>query len=270
MVNTTKEPACTTLFVKVERLRRLQRATEYTYTVRRGDDGSFGLGLSEDNEIVHFYHEENTSVLRLGDQIRAVGDQPLVRERLASLLQRCFPDEETVSLHISRTIGEKQQKQSGEEAFAALQLRNAYGDELDEWLSELWELRTDAVWGTFWTLPILSGATTAWFGLHLSKLFSEPLIGSVEIPLASLTTDKVDTRWYSLRDEDDSEASRNEIDGEILLTTRKFVSSASISPGGLDDDFESDEEPDGPIDHATEPLRPIADAPIPVRSSGLL
>ena len=91
--------ACNTLFIKVERLRRLQRAAEYVHTVKRGEDGSFGLGLSDDNEIIRFYHDENAGLLRIGDQVRAVNDKPLVREQLAKLLQRCFPGEETVTLH---------------------------------------------------------------------------------------------------------------------------------------------------------------------------
>ena len=50
-------------------------------------------------------------------------------------------------------------------------------EDLQEWLSELWNLKTDAVWGTFWTLPILPSSTKVWLGLHLSKMFTEPLIG---------------------------------------------------------------------------------------------
>ena len=190
----------TTLFVKIERLRRLHRSEEHVYTVRRGEDGTFGLGLSEDNEIITFYHQQNADVLRLGDQVRSVGNIPLVRERLATLLQRHHPEDETVQLHISRSSEDVKHKYDGE-VFGALQLHNAQGDELDEWLSELWELRTDAVWGTFWTLPILPGTHSACIGIHLSKLFTEPLLGCVEIPLATLPKEELDCRWYSLRAE---------------------------------------------------------------------
>lgn len=183
----------TTIFVKVERLRRLHRSDELVYTVRRGEDGTFGLGLSEDNEIVAFYHEQNTDVLRLGDQVRSVGDVPLVRERLATLLQRHFPDDETVQLHISRS-SEQAQKRGGD-VVATIELRTADGEDLDDWSSEIWALRTDAVWGTFWTLPILPRARTIWFGVHESNLFTEPLIGCVEIPIGSLVKEQLDCRW---------------------------------------------------------------------------
>jgi hypothetical protein len=263
---------CTTIFVKVERLRRLQKGTEAVHTVRRGEDGSFGLGLSEDNEIINFYHEENAGVLRIGDQVRAVNDTPLVRERLAVLLQRSFASHDTVQLHISRAHGEKLKQ--GQEAFAALQMRNEFGEEIEEWLSELWNVKTNSVWGTFWTVPIVEGAHSVWLGLHLSKMFTEPLIGSVEIPLADIPAEKLQTRWYSLRDEDDEEGgftlSSNDIAGEILLTIRKFASTTSVSPDGHGHDDSSDDEPEGPIDHATEPLKPIADTGLPIRTTGVL
>ena len=239
-----------------------------SHRCRRGEDGSFGLGLSQENEIIHFYHEENTTVLRIGDRIRAVNDKPLVRERLAALLQREFPNEETVTLHIVRTTGPVQKPDC--EAFAALQLRDRYGVEIEEWLSELWTMRTDAVWGTFWTCPILPGTDTVWLGLHLSKLFTEPLLGCMAIRVDSLPVDKLETQWYSLRNEEDLATGSKDIEGEILLTTRKFTSSISVSGPGLFDYDESDEEPYGPIDHATEPLKPIADVPVPVRVSEML
>jgi len=241
----------------VERLRRLHRSDELVYTVRRGEDGTFGLGLSEDNEIVAFYHEQNTDVLRLGDQVRSVGDVPLVRERLATLLQRHFPDDETVQLHISRS-SEQAQKRGGD-VVATIELRTADGEDLDDWSSEIWALRTDAVWGTFWTLPILPRARTIWFGVHESNLFTEPLIGCVEIPIGSLVKEQLDCRWYSLRSEDAPATSR-EIVGEILLTTRRFYSSASICPDRVvfsETDSEEDDEPTGPVDHRTMPMAPI-------------
>jgi hypothetical protein len=252
-----------TLFVKIERLRRIRPALEYIYTVRHGEDRSFGLGLTEDNEIIKFYHEENSNVLRIGDQVRAVNDAPLVREKLAALLQRKFPGEESVKLHISRPQGAGE-KHEDTEVFCALQQRSRRGEDLDEWLTELWDLRTDAVWGTFFTVPIVHRANSMWLGLHASYIFSEPLLGCVSIPLSDLGRDELDTRWHSLRAQDAS-GSTNELVGEVLLTTRKYVSNVSISPGEhwLHGDEMSDEEPEGPIDHATEPLAPIDDQPIP-------
>jgi len=247
-----------TLFIKVERLRRLYRSDEHVFTVRRGEDDTFGLGLSEDNEIVTFYHQANSHVLRLGDQIRMVGNTPLVRERLATLLQRQHAGEETVELHISRSTEEPTRK-NGNDVFAALQLQSSDGTEIDEWLSELWTLRTDAVWGTFWTLPIVGGSHAAWLGIHESNMFTEPLMGGVLLPLASLQKEKLDCRWYSLRAEDASPGQR-EIVGEVLLTTRCFYSSASVCPDrrdGSESDSDYELDPSIPIDHATEPMAPI-------------
>lgn len=258
-----------TLFVKVERLRRLHQSDEYVHTVRRGEDGTFGLGLSEDNQIIDFHHEANTGVLRLGDQIRSVNDIPLVRERLSSVLQKHHPEDETVVLHLSRATEEARRKYAGSEIFAALQQRDGAGAELDEWLSELWELRTDCVWGAFWTLPILPGAQSAWLGIHLSKMFTEPLLGCAEIPLDGLPRETLECRWYSLRTEANAAgapaasaapAGRREIEGEVLLTTRRFYSSASICPdrlGGSESESEDELDPSVPVDHSTEPLAPI-------------
>ena len=263
MVTTAPPPpapaAPNTIFVKVERLRKLQRATTSTPTVRRGEDGTFGLGLTEDNQITQFHHQENAGVLRIGDQVRAVNDTPLVRERLASLLQRKFADHETVQLHISRSTGADGQRKGGE-LFAALELRDAAGKELDEWLSELWTMRSDnATWGTFWTLPIMPGVRSAWLGIHESKIFTEPLIGWLELELANLPAETLDTRWYSLRPENAKPYEERDIEGEVLVTVRKFASSISISPDGYDfsDDSSDELDPSVPIDHMTAPMQPI-------------
>lgn len=183
----------------------MQRAVISKPTVRRGEDNSFGLGLSEDNAIIQFFHTENDHVLRIGDQVSAVEDRPLVRERLATLLARDFADQETVQLHISRTTGGS--KYRGD-IFASLALRNASGEDLDEWDSELWELENEnTTWGTFWTLPILPGVCKVWLGVHASKMFTEPIIGSLELHLDDMPAEKLTTRWYSLRAEDAPPAS---------------------------------------------------------------
>ena len=86
--------------------------------------------------------------------------------------------------------------------FGALQLRDRHGDEQDEWLTELWTLRTEsAVWGTFWTLPYRHDTHSAWVGVHESRLFTEPLIGELELKLSELPPEVLSTRWYSLRPE---------------------------------------------------------------------
>lgn len=249
--------SASTLFVKLERLRRLHPADEFVVTVQRGEDGTFGLGLSEDNEILQFHHETNAGALRVGDQVRSVGDVPLVRERLAALLQRHFDGQPTVQLHISRESSAA--KPPGEvDLFAALQLRDAAGEELDEWLSELWTLRAGAVWGTFWTLPLLPGSRSAWLGVHASNIFTEPLLGCVDIALDALPSEALETRWYSLRAKKAPRGGRA-IVGEVLLTTRRFQSATSVCPDRaayLSDSDESADD-DAPVDHATAPLRPI-------------
>ena len=52
-----------TLFLKVERVRRLRAATLLPdISVRRGEDGSFGIGLSDDNEVTTFHHSHRAHV----------------------------------------------------------------------------------------------------------------------------------------------------------------------------------------------------------------
>jgi hypothetical protein len=50
------------LFVKIERLRRLYRAERISVPVSRGADGTFGLGLSDDNEVSK-YSRRRRSIL---------------------------------------------------------------------------------------------------------------------------------------------------------------------------------------------------------------
>ena len=54
------------LFLKIDRIRRLRAATSITACVRRGPDGSFGLGLSDDNALLELHHDENKHALRTG------------------------------------------------------------------------------------------------------------------------------------------------------------------------------------------------------------
>ena len=85
-----------TLFVKVERVRRLHSARLVDVDVHRGEDGSFGIGLSDDNVVTNFHHSTNTASLQLGDQVCKVDGVTLVRERLAHLVQRQFADVQQV------------------------------------------------------------------------------------------------------------------------------------------------------------------------------
>lgn len=64
---------------------------------------------------------------------------------------------------------------------------------------------------------------------------------------------------YSLRVDEAYPASRK-IVGEILLTTRRFYSSASVCPDRLvfsESDSDDDQNPLGTIDHGTMPMVPI-------------
>ena len=57
-----------TLFLKVERVRRLHNARLTEVDVQRGEDGSFGIGLSDENEITNFHHETNAQLLQVGNR----------------------------------------------------------------------------------------------------------------------------------------------------------------------------------------------------------
>jgi hypothetical protein len=85
-----------TLFVKVERVRRLHSARLVDVDVHRGEDGSFGIGLSDENVLTNFHHPTNAVCLQLGDQVCKVDGVTLVRERLAHLVQRQFADVQQV------------------------------------------------------------------------------------------------------------------------------------------------------------------------------
>ena len=85
-----------TLFVKVERVRRLHSARLVEVDVHRGEDGSFGIGLSDENVVTNFHHDTNAASLQLGDQVCKVDSVSLVRERLAHLVQRQFADVQQV------------------------------------------------------------------------------------------------------------------------------------------------------------------------------
>ena len=58
---------------------------------------------------------------------------------------------------------------------------------------------------------------------------------------------------------------QRDIEGEVLLTIKRYHGSLSVSRHVLDDysDDSSDEEPSGPVDHATQAMKPVEDAPLP-------
>jgi len=85
-----------TLFVKVERVRRPHSARLVEVDVHRGEDGSFGIGVSDENVVTNFHHATNAASLQLGDQVCKVDSVSLVRERLAHLVQRQFADVQQV------------------------------------------------------------------------------------------------------------------------------------------------------------------------------
>lgn len=55
------------------------------------------------------------------------------------------------------------------------------------------------VWGAFWTVPMPPATGAVRFCLHHSLIFTEPLLGSVELPLHELTQDNLCTQWHPLR-----------------------------------------------------------------------
>ena len=55
------------------------------------------------------------------------------------------------------------------------------------------------VWGAFWTVPMPPATGAVRFCLHRSLIFTEPLLGCVELPLHELTQDNLCTQWHPLR-----------------------------------------------------------------------
>lgn len=86
------------LFLKIERLRRLYRSEILTVPVERGDNGTFGLGLSDDNEVLRLHHDANAQVIEPGDQVISVEGVPLGRGPLSRLLAERFAERQAVTL----------------------------------------------------------------------------------------------------------------------------------------------------------------------------
>lgn len=255
------------LFVKIEKLRRLYSSSMHKVVVHRTDDGSFGLGLSEDNSVVKFHCSTNATLLEVGDQIRAVSMvdgthvTPLGRERLAVVINQQFSSEMQICLQVSRRRRESDSP-FDRDLFAILRADNQRGHMVHEWSSDLWTA-TDAVWGACWTVALPPETHSLALDVHKSHFFSEPLLGSTPLPsLADLRAGGITTRWYGLT----PAGVPGELAGEVLLTLSLSQMLLSVSPK-LDARYESDSDsedgPRGPILHATEPIDAIEDGPFP-------
>jgi hypothetical protein len=142
--------------------------------------------------------------------------------------------------------------------FAVLEVLRSDGEMHLELASDLWTLRTDLVrtshsllpyalpmlcpctrphlchqpaapraqvWGAFWTVPMPPATGAVRFCLHRSLIFTEPLLGCVELPLHELTQDNLCTQWHPLR----AQGQRGE---DILGEARRLIVSSGTVSGG--------------------------------------
>jgi len=145
--------------------------------------------------------------------------------------------------------------------FAVLEVLRSNGEMLVELASDLWTLRSDLVWGAFWTVPMPPATGAVRFCLHRSLIFTEPLLGCVELPLHELPPDALCTRWHPLRTKGGIQRGE-EILGEVLLSVRRYRAAASVSPAAQGDeeaeeDFFQYESILNPPQHGAEPLPPV-------------
>ena len=363
------------LLLKVERVRRLYESSLLALPVERGEDGTFGLGLTEENELAHIYDAADPA-LRLGDQVREVSsadphntlkwsqraqlsiaaatslsapdksvlselgegagagsearDQalaaddpsiaacetggatsdmgrcrldsasaagavaptqgaavagpppacvielacesgggarrvPVVRERLADVIARQFNADPAVTLHVSRTLPTADKRaMQGADVFAVARLLTDGGAVLVEYSTDLWTARENAVWGSFWTVPLPSNAASVWLGLYRSNFFTEPLVGFTEFRLrrGAAESEGTDTRWHALVAEGECVATARSTVGEMLLTVRRFADHSSVSPlnrPAFDSDDSEDDTPSSnlPPNHAAVAIKPV-------------
>ena len=201
----------------------------------------------------------NSGPLRIGDQVRQVAGRQLVRERLGVVMQQEFADAEQVTLQVSRPSDDPAEKGVTGEIFAVLELLRPDGALLAELASDLWTIRTDWVWGAFWTLLLPPATGAVRFCLHRSLIFTEPLVGCVELPLQELTLDALSTRWHPLRAKGKGPGHPDQILGEVLLSTRRYRSAHSVSPAANvsydsdDDEYYSQLTPR----HGAEAIAPV-------------
>lgn len=268
------------LFVKIERLRRLYRTERIAVPVARGADGTFGLGLTDDNEVSKLLSETNAGLVFPGDQVLAVEGVGLGRDRLSAVLSSsAFADRQHVTLHVSRKrAGAKDEPITGD-VFASLKLLRADGTTMQEYPSDIWPARTDAAWGACWTVRCPRGAAAAALTLHRSLLFTDPVVGTAPLPFDEMEEGEIRAAWHGFRPERDRWATRAVgtadamLHGEALLSVRRFLESSSVCPRsdhrrsyqrneyGWDsaDEFFTVVSPQ---QHRPEPLSPIAEPAI--------
>ena len=78
------------------------------------------------------------------------------------------------------------------------------------------------VWGAFWSVPMPPATGAVRFCLHRSLIFTEPLLGCVELPLHELTQDGLCTQWHPLR-------AKEQRGGDILGEVAVQQSNSSIA-----------------------------------------
>ena len=78
------------------------------------------------------------------------------------------------------------------------------------------------VWGAFWSVPMPPATGAVRFCLHRSLVFTEPLLGCVELPLHELTQDGLCTQWHPLR-------AKEQRGGDILGEVAVQQSNSSIA-----------------------------------------
>ena len=83
------------------------------------------------------------------------------------------------------------------------------------------------VWGAFWSVPMPPATGAVRFCLHRSLIFTEPLLGCVELPLHELTQDGLCTQWHPLRAK---EQRGGDILGEVAAAVAVVVVVVSPHP----------------------------------------
>jgi hypothetical protein len=269
------------LFIKIERLRRLYRAERIAVSVARGPDGTFGLGLTDDNEVSKLHSETNAGLIFPGDQVLEVDGVGLGRDRLSAVLSSAaFAERRHVTLHVSRKRAAAKDEPISGDVFATLKLLRADGATLQEYPSDIWPARTDAAWGACWTVRCPRGAAAASLTLHRSHLFTDPVVGTAPLPFDETEDGEIRTGWHGFRPEPDRWVTRAvgaaadaALHGEALLSVRKYLESSSVCP--RKDSGKSDQRNEygwdsadefftvvSPQQHRPEPLSPIAEPPI--------
>lgn len=215
----------------------------------------------------------NSGLLRIGDQVRQVNGRHLVRERLGVVVQQEFADAAEITLQISRPSDDPGEKTVAGEVFAVLELRRPDGALLAELSCDLWTIRADCVWGAFWTLLLPPATAAVYLCVHRSLLFTEPLLGCVELPLQELQLDALSTRWYPLRAKGKGPGQQPDIIlGEVLLSIRRYRAAHSVSPAANVQYDSDDDEYYSPLTprHGAEAIAPVEE-PVcvyPVRAGG--